>query len=117
MRSRRAGEFMRGLLGDGAGARFKRERWRKGCDHGTRGDRLYDLAIRCRGGAGRARDRRAAARGLRQHPARPDLALLVAGRNRARRGAVMIIKTRAPLSESLRAAAIALHSYTTPAIP
>ena len=51
----------------------------KGPTNGTRGARLYDLAIDCRGGAGRARHRRTAAGGLRQYPAGHDFALLVGG--------------------------------------
>src|SRR5262245_33197917 len=58
----------------------------RGLDDGTRGARLYDLALDCRGGAGGARHRRGAACGLREYPAGDDLALLVAGQNRERRG-------------------------------
>ena len=52
----------------------------------ARGVRLYDLSLPCRGGADRQGGAGEAARGLREHPAGHDLALLVAGRDRARRG-------------------------------
>src|ERR1700730_9204648 len=54
--------------------------------YGTCATRLYDLSLDCRGGAGRALHRGATAGRLRQHPARHGVALLVAGRDRARRG-------------------------------
>src|SRR5262249_60755058 len=49
---------------------------RQGREHGARGLRLYDLSLDCRGGAGRARTRRAASVRVRRRPPRHDLALL-----------------------------------------
>ena len=70
--------------GDMLGTRDLGAHWQiERVSHGTRGARVYDLALDCRGGAGGPRNRRAKAGGLRQYPARHDLALLVAGQDRA----------------------------------
>jgi periplasmic divalent cation tolerance protein len=53
---------------------------------------------------------------LRQHPARHGVLLLVAGALERGEEIVMIVKTRASLSEAVCAAIKQTHSYTLPAI-
>src|SRR5215467_12187381 len=55
-------------------------------EYGTRGVRLYDLSLNCRGGGGRPRAGRAAAMRLRQYPAGYGVLLLVERGGRAGRG-------------------------------
>src|SRR6202049_2342887 len=73
----------------GSGVRrsgFKqRRRGATGGQYGTRGVRLYDLSVHCRGGSCRLRPGRAPLMRLRQHSSRHGLVILVAGQDRSRR--------------------------------
>src|SRR3954447_13667855 len=75
-------------LGIGPGLAVSRAsgHWEDARERRARGFRLYDLSVPCRGGADREGGAGAPARGLREYPARDDLALLVARCDRARRG-------------------------------
>src|SRR5579864_7327532 len=73
------------MTGSGLGALKQRRRGAAGGQNGTRGVRLYDLSIHCRGGGGRPRPGRAPIMRLRQHPSRHGLVVLVAGQDRPRR--------------------------------
>src|SRR4051794_2412888 len=74
------------VIGPGLAVSRASGRWEDAHERRARGSRLYDLSIPCRGGADREGGAAAPARGLREHPARDDLPLLVGGRDRARRG-------------------------------
>src|SRR5215212_10665242 len=74
------------VIGPGLAVSRASGRWENAHERRARGFRLYDLSIPCRGGADREGGAGAPARGLREHPARDDLPLLVGGRDRARRG-------------------------------
>src|SRR4029077_18657049 len=73
------------ITGSGARALIQRRRGATGGQYGTRGVRLYDLSIHCRGGGRGPRPGRAPLMRLRQHPSRHGLVVLVAGQDRPRR--------------------------------